>query len=113
VGYPYTWAGKSPSTGFDCSGFTYWVFLNVRGINIGGGTDSQAALGTAVAWGEWQPGDLIFFRGTGGTGGFYSHVGIYVGNGQMVHAANPSAGVIVSDLYSTYYTSHYALAKRL
>lgn len=112
VGYPYVWAGNHPSTGFDCSGFTYWVFLNTTGMNIGTGTATQASLGSHVAWGEWQPGDLLFFTGTGGSG-YYSHVALYIGDGQMVHAQNEATGVLVSSVYSNYYTSHYAMAKRL
>lgn len=113
VGYNYVHAGTHPSTGFDCSGFTYWIFLNVRGINIGTGTDSQAAHGSFVGWNEWQSGDLLFFINTGGTGGYYSHVGLYVGDGQFVHAQNENTGVVVSNIYSNYYSSHYATARRI
>jgi cell wall-associated NlpC family hydrolase len=82
-------------------------------MNIGTGTDSQAAHGYFVAWGEWQSGDLLFFVGTGGTGGYYSHVTIYIGDGRMVHAQNEATGVVVSSIYSDYYSSHYATARRL
>ncbi len=110
-GYPYVWAGNTPD-GFDCSGFTQYVVQNVLGYDITHSTDIQAGHGTSVAWGEWQPGDLIFFTGTGG-GGYISHVGIYIGDGQMIHAENPGTGVVISSLYSGYYSSHYHSAKRL
>lgn len=111
-GYPYVWAGNTPSGGFDCSGFTQYVVQNVLGYDITHSADLQATYGTPVAWGEWQPGDLVFFTGTGASG-YYSHVGIYIGDGQMIHAENPSTGVVISSLYSNYYSSHYAAAVRL
>lgn len=110
-GYPYVWAGNTPG-GFDCSGFTQYVVQNVLGYDITHSTDIQAGKGTAVAWGEWQPGDLIFFVGTGG-GGFVSHVGIYIGDGNMIHAENPGTGVVISSVYSSYYSNHYYSARRL
>lgn len=110
-GYPYVWAGNTPS-GFDCSGFTQYVVQNVLGYDITHSTDIQSGYGTYVAWGDWQPGDLIFFVGTGG-GGYVSHVGIYIGDGQMIHAENPGTGVVISSLYSSYYSNHYYSAKRL
>ncbi|CAN0512360.1 unnamed protein product, partial [Phaeothamnion confervicola] len=57
LGYPYVWAGKEPSTGFDCSGFTRWIVLNTLGYDIGGGVPGQTDFGTSIAWGDWQPGD--------------------------------------------------------
>ena len=110
-GYPYVWAGNTPS-GFDCSGFTQYVVQNTLGYDITHSTDIQAGYGTPVAWGEWQPGDLVFFVGTGG-GGYISHVGIYIGDGQMIHAENPGTGVVISSLYSSYYSDHYYSAMRL
>lgn len=110
-GYPYVWAGNTPG-GFDCSGFTQYVVQNVLGYDITHSTDIQSGYGTPVAWGEWQPGDLIFFTGTGG-GGYVSHVGIYIGDGQMIHAENPGTGVVISSLYSSYYSNHYYSARRL
>lgn len=111
LGYPYVWAGKEPSTGFDCSGFTRWVVLNTLGYDIGGGVPGQTDFGSSVEWGQWQPGDLIFFANTSDAG--LSHVGVYIGNGQMIHAENPSTGVVISDITSGYYQDHYAGARRL
>ena len=110
-GYPYIWAGNTPS-GFDCSGFTQYVVQNTLGYDISHSTDVQATMGAPVAWGEWQVGDLVFFSGTGASG-YYSHVGIYIGGGNMIHAENPGTGVVISSLYSDYYSSHYAYAVRL
>ncbi len=110
LGQAYVWAGNQPG-GFDCSGLTQYVVQNVLGYDIGHGTAGQTAFGTPVAYGNWQAGDLIFFQDTGDAG--ISHVGIYIGNGQMIHAENPSTGVTISDVYSDYYTSHYYGAYRL
>lgn len=110
-GYPYVWAGNTPS-GFDCSGFTQYVVQNTLGYDITHSTDIQATYGSYVAWGDWQVGDLVFFTNTGG-GGYLSHVGIYIGDGNMIHAENPGTGVVISSLYSDYYSSHYNTAVRL
>lgn len=111
VGYPYVSAGRDPSTGFDCSGFTSYVVMNVLGIDIGGGVEGQVGYGSPVEYGAWQPGDLVFFANTYREG--LSHVGIAIGGSQMVHAENESTGVTISDITSDYYTSHYASASRL
>jgi cell wall-associated NlpC family hydrolase len=110
LGYPYVWAGNTPS-GFDCSGFTQYVVLNTVGIDIGHGTGGQMNHGSWVNWGEWVPGDLIYFAGTYGSG--ISHAAVYIGDGQIIHAANESTGVIVSSLYSDYYAGHYYGAIRV
>lgn len=110
VGYPYVWAGNTPS-GFDCSGFTQYVVLNTVGIDIGHSTEGQMAYGSSVGWGEWAPGDLIYFAGTYKAG--ISHAAVYIGGGQIVHAGSESTGVLISDLYSDYYASHYYGAIRV
>ena len=110
VGYPYVWAGNTPA-GFDCSGFSQYVILNTLGIDIGHGTPGQTGFGYWVEYGAWAPGDLIFFANTWDVG--ISHVGIYIGDGMMVHAASEEIGVIISSVYSDYYTSHYYGATRL
>jgi cell wall-associated NlpC family hydrolase len=110
VGYPYAYAGNTPS-GFDCSGFTQYVVGQTLGIDIGHGVEGQTWHGAWVGWEDWQPGDLIFFAGTYRPG--ISHVGIYIGGGEFVHAENESTGVVVSSIYSNYYTTHYNSAYRL
>lgn len=110
VGYPYVWAGNTPA-GFDCSGFTQYVIMNTVGIDIGHGVPGQTGYGSGVEWGAWQPGDLVFFANTFDAG--ISHVGIYIGDGQFVHAENESTGVTISSVYSDYYSGHYYGATRI
>lgn len=110
VGYPYVWAGNTPA-GFDCSGFTQYVVLNTLGIDITHSTEMQMGYGAWVDWGNWMPGDLVYFAGTWGEG--ISHTGVYIGDGQMVHAENEGTGVCISSLYSDYYSGHYYGAIRL
>ena len=108
LGVPYKWGGTTPS-GFDCSGFVYYV-LNTLGIKASRTLTTMYGQGTEVSKSELKPGDIVFFKNTYKTG--LSHVGIYVGGGQFIHA--PSSGKVVSyaDLNSDYYTSHYYGAVR-
>jgi cell wall-associated NlpC family hydrolase len=110
LGYPYVWATHGPSS-FDCSGFTYWVVLNVLGRDIGAGTWTQVSAGSSVSRNSLQPGDLVFFQNTYTAG--LSHVGMYIGNNQFIHAENESTGVRISDLNSSYYSSRWYGAVRL
>lgn len=110
AGYPYVWAGNTPA-GFDCSGFTQYVVLNTVGIDIGHGTAGQTAYGAFVEWDAWQRGDLVYFANTYGAG--ISHAGIYIGDGQFIHAENEATGVTISSLYSDYYSAHYYGAYRV
>ena len=109
VGYPYVWAGNTPS-GFDCSGFTQYVILNTVGYDIGHANGGQMNYGAWVDAGDLQPGDLVFFAGTYGAG--VSHAGVYIGDHQFVHAENYGTGVTVSWLWSDYYGAHYYGAMR-
>ena len=105
LGMAYVWGGASPETGFDCSGFVSWVINNCgNGWNVG----RQTAEGlrrscTTVSASEAKPGDLIFFQGTYNTSGA-SHVGIYVGNGMMIHAGNP---IKYSNINTPYWQGHF------
>ncbi len=110
VGYPYVWAGNTPS-GFDCSGFTQYVTLNTVGIDIGHGTAGQMNYGYWVDAGNLQPGDYVYFAGTFGDG--ISHTGIYIGDGQFVHAENEGTDVNIGWVWSDYYAAHYYGAIRL
>lgn len=109
-GYAYRWGGMSPSTGFDCSGFANYVCAQ-HDISLHRvAQDIYTSDGAAVSKDELQPGDLVFF----GWGPYsVSHVGIYIGDGQMIHASTSSTGVIISDLDSSYYTRKYVGAKRV
>ena len=109
-GYSYVWAGNTPA-GFDCSGFTQYVILNMLGIDIGHGVAGQTNYGAWVNWGDWQSGDLVYFAGTYRAG--ISHAGVYIGGGEFIHAENSGTGVVISSLYSDYYAGHYYGAYRL
>ena len=85
IGTPYVWGGKSPS-GFDCSGFVYYVFMEAYGINVGGWTGEQQYAGQLISVDEAQPGDLYFW---GSYGGDTYHVAIATGGGSYIHASQP------------------------
>ena len=110
VGCPYVYGGSSPS-GFDCSGFTTYVMKHF-GYSINRTASSQMDNGTSVSKSQLQPGDLVFFN-SGNSSKRATHVGIYTGNGQFVHASTSTTGVIISDLNSSYYSSTYVGARRL
>ena len=110
LGYAYVYAGNGPG-GFDCSGFTQYVILNTLGVDIGHDVAGQINSGYWVDWGNWQSGDLVFFAGTYRDG--ISHVGIYIGDGQFIHAENEDTGVTISSVWSDYYSGHYYGALRL
>lgn len=110
LGVPYVYGGSSPS-GFDCSGFTMYIFSQV-GIKLPHGATSQLSYGTAVSRSELQPGDLVFFQDYGAVA---SHAGIYIGGDQFVHASSSSYNgrcVVISSLTETYYDSHYYTSRR-
>ena len=106
LGYPYVWGGSSPSTSFDCSGYVSWV-LNHSGWNVGRqGVIGLEDLCTPISKADARPGDLVFFIGT------YdapypnrpTHVGIYVGNGQMIHCGDP---ISYANINTNYWTQHF------
>ena len=111
LGYPYVWGGSSPSTSFDCSGFVCWVINNCgNGWNVGRTTANGLRSHCAyVSPEEAQPGDLIFFQGTYNTTGA-SHVGIYVGNGMMIHCGDP---VQYTSVQTSYWQSHFLAYGRI
>lgn len=109
LGCPYAAGGASPS-GFDCSGYVYYVLKQV-GLSPARTPDAQFAQGTSVAKSQLQPGDIVFFSGTYASG--ISHVGIYAGNGQFIHAPNSRTPVSYSSLTSGYWANHYCGARRM
>ena len=111
IGCAYVFGGTSPS-GFDCSGFVQYVCAQY-GISIYRTADAQLNNGYSVSYDNLQPGDLVFFARTYETSSAASHVGIYIGGGQFVHAANSSSGVKVSYLSEDYYSSRYVGARRV
>lgn len=109
LGAPYVYGGASPS-GFDCSGFVYYV-LKQLGFSPYRTPSSQYQQGAAVAKADLQPGDIVFFANTYASG--ISHVGIYAGGGQFIHAPNSRSTVSYSDLTSGYWANHYYGARRM
>ena len=105
LGVPYVWGGASPSTGFDCSGFVMYVFAQI-GVYLPHHAASQYGYGVAVSRDQLQPGDLVFFDGLG-------HVGIYIGNGQFVHAPHTGDVVKISSLDEAWYSAMFVGARRL
>ena len=105
LGMPYVWGGSSPSTSFDCSGFVCWVINNSGNGWSVGRTTANGLRGKCsyVSPADAKPGDLIFFEKTYNTVGA-SHVGIYVGNGMMIHCGDP---ISYTSINSTYWQSHF------
>ena len=111
LGYPYVWGGSSPSTSFDCSGFVSWVVNHCgNGWNVGRQT-ANGLMGKCdiIPKSEAKPGDLIFFQKTYNTSGA-SHVGIYVGNGMMIHCGSP---ISYASIETSYWRQHYYCMGRI
>lgn len=109
VGKPYVYGATGPDS-FDCSGLTYYVYKKC-GKTIPRVAEDQYYSAKKVSRANLQPGDLVFFTSEPG-GSYISHVGIYIGNDKMIHAANSNVGVVESDLASGYYYTHYYGAGR-
>ena len=111
LGYPYVWGGSSPSTSFDCSGFVCWVYT-ASGVHSLPRTTAQGIFNQCsyVSSSDAKPGDIIFFTGTYASGSPVSHVGIYVGNGMMVHCGDP---IKYASINTDYWQSHFYAFGRL
>ncbi len=111
LGTPYVYGGDSPSDGgFDCSGFTQYVF-GKYGYSINRISKDQALNGTSVTKANLQPGDLVFHSFEGN--GVISHVGIYIGGGKMIHSPKTGDTVKITDITTSYWTSRYVTARRI
>lgn len=107
-GVPYVWGGTTPR-GFDCSGFTQYVYRK-NGLSLSRTCEGQLRAGMIIAKEDLQPGDIIIFQGTAGVRGV-SHVGMYIGDGKLIHAG--SRGITVVELSNSYFTRHYLCARRI
>ncbi len=105
LGIPYVWGGASPSQGFDCSGLLMYVYAQV-GVSLPHYAASQYTMGVAVSRDQLQPGDLVFFHGLG-------HNGMYIGNGQFIHAPHTGDVVKISSLDEAWYASTWVGARRI
>lgn len=108
LGTPYLWGGTTPN-GFDCSGFTQYIFAS-QGIDLPRTSQDQAKVGTSVSYGDLKPGDLVFFSTAGN--GTIDHVGIYLGNSQFI-SATTHKGVAIYPLTLSYWLNAYKGAQRV
>lgn len=107
-GTRYVWGGYGRN-GFDCSGFTQFLMAK-EGVKLPHSAKQQFSCGAAVEQSDLQEGDLVFFNTARGP---LTHVGMYIGNGEFVHAANPRRGVTINKLTDAYYANRYAGARRM
>ncbi|WP_407972466.1 C40 family peptidase [Burkholderia pyrrocinia] len=110
IGIPYRRGGTSPKNGFDCSGFVQYVMRAATGARIGRTAAIQATEGLPVEQGQLQAGDLVFFNTLGRK---FSHVGLYLGNGEFVHSPAKGGRVRLESLYSPYWQRHYVVGERM
>jgi cell wall-associated NlpC family hydrolase len=110
VGAKYTWAGVSPATGFDCSGFVYYVY-NAFGYSLPRLMEDQLASGRRVRLEELRAGDILFYADTYTAG--LSHNGIYLGDGKFIHAVDESTGVAITPVNSSYWDQRFVAAVRV
>lgn len=109
LGTPYVYGASGPNA-FDCSGFTSYVFA-ANGISLPRSSAAQSGVGTVVSRSELQPGDLVFFATAAANR--VSHVGIYIGNGDIIHAATGQGRVVINNLSQSYYSSRFLWGTRV
>jgi cell wall-associated NlpC family hydrolase len=100
----YTWGGRGPAMGFDCSGLVSHVYQEAAGLKLRGSSADLGKLSRPVDTARLQPGDLVFFNTLGAR---HSHVGVYVGDGRFVHASNERTGVRIDHLSNRYYAKRF------
>lgn len=110
TGVHYKYGGRSPETGFDCSGFVRYVFQNAAQISLPPSARTISELGEAVKREDLKPGDLVFFNTLRST---FSHVGIYLGNNQFIHAPRAGSQVRIENMEDRYWRTRYNGAKRM
>ena len=112
LGKPYVWGAQGPNS-FDCSGFTYYVFKNKAGIILPRTSSAQSKYGTYVSRNNLRAGDLVFFDTNGANNGQVSHVGLYIGNGQMIHASYSQKKIVIDNFNSSYFKSTFVNGRRV
>ena len=112
LGKPYVWGAQGPNS-FDCSGFTYYVFKNKAGIVLPRTSSEQSKYGTYVSWNNLRAGDLVFFDTNGANNGQVSHVGLYMGNGQMIHASYSQKKIVIANMNTNYYKNSFVNGRRV
>ena len=111
LGVAYRYGGTSASTGFDCSGFMQHIFKRAMGVNLPRTSAEQAQMGVAVSRSELQPGDMVFFRTMGP--GRISHVGLYIGNNNFIHAPRTGKRIEITSLGHKSWSAKYAFGRRV
>lgn len=110
LGAPYRWAGVSPATGFDCSGFVLWAFSQF-GLAVPHSEVGQLNAGARLGANELAPGDIVVFKNTYKPGP--SHTGIYVGDGRFIHAVDVGIGVVISNMWDSYWGPRFVAGVRV
>lgn len=110
LGIDYRWGGRSPATGFDCSGLVAYVYRNAFGMNLPTHTEAQSRMGTSVDLTQLETGDLVFYNTLGKPN---THVGIYIGENRFIHAPRSGATVRIENMRSPYWRARFSGARRL
>ena len=112
IGKPYVWGAEGPSS-FDCSGLTYYVYKNAAGVTLPRTSIEQSKYGTTISKSNLKAGDLVFFDTDGENNGVVTHVGIYAGNGQLIHASSSKKEIVKVSMETSYWNNTYVRAKRV
>ncbi|MCB5186493.1 C40 family peptidase [Methylobacillus caricis] len=110
TGIKYTYGGKSPETGFDCSGFVRYVFQQSASMTLPHGAKAISRMGQTVSPDQLQPGDLVFFNTLKSA---FSHVGIYLGDNKFIHAPSSGGGIQVVNMKDSYWSKRFNGARRI